>query len=166
MLQQQLEELKEQKHDEATAADRNPEKESMYFGGSIWVGGEICSKCKFCIFILYFLIFTSVFTYSNVIFIYVCYSDLVSFIFLIFWEKRMKTSHSTDSDSTQSNVSMRIGVICSNLWFIFVCHFVSLWYYLYCVTKCFIVWSFSVHIIWVICVWFLWYLNTFIGESF
>ena len=39
-------------------------------------------------FILYFLIFTGVFTYSYAIFIYVCYSDLVSFIFLIFDRKR------------------------------------------------------------------------------
>ena len=35
MLQQQLEELQRAKHDEGTAADRNPEKESMYFGASI-----------------------------------------------------------------------------------------------------------------------------------
>ena len=42
------------KHDKGTAADRNPEKETMYFGGSIWVGGEICSKCKFFYFYILF----------------------------------------------------------------------------------------------------------------
>ena len=56
----------------------------MYFRGNFRVGGEICRKCKFFIFILYFLICTSVFTHRDVIFKCICYGDLVSFIFVIF----------------------------------------------------------------------------------
>ena len=56
------------------------------------LGGEICSKCKFFIFILYFLIFTSVFTDSYVIFIYIyIYVMLILchlFFFFIFDRKR------------------------------------------------------------------------------
>ena len=66
------------------------EMKSFYFGGSISVGEQICCKCKFFIFVLYFLIFTSVFTDSYVIFIYICYADLVSCIVFDFMIEKDK----------------------------------------------------------------------------
>ena len=51
--------------------DGYTEMKSFYFGGSFSVGEQICCKCKFFIFLLYFLICASVFTDSYVIFIYI-----------------------------------------------------------------------------------------------
>ena len=63
--------IKRAKYEKGRGADRNPKEEDMYFRGNFGVGGEICTKCKFFIFILYFLIFTSVFTHRDVIYIYI-----------------------------------------------------------------------------------------------
>ena len=59
------------KYIERTTVDGHTEMKRFYFGGSISVGEQICCKCKFFIFVLYFLIWTSVFTDSYVIFIYI-----------------------------------------------------------------------------------------------
>ena len=77
MLQQQLE------------AYWNPEKESIYIGRSAWVIGEICSKCEFFSFTLYFwCIFwhfqVFLFIAMSYLYIYIVFW-FVSFIFLIFW---------------------------------------------------------------------------------
>ena len=49
---------------------------------------------------------------------------LMSCIVFEFMMGQITTSHHRDSDCTASNVSIRIVVICANVWFIFVCHFV------------------------------------------
>ena len=87
MLQLQLAELQEQNMLKEQQLMEIQKMKSLYFGGSIWVGGEICSKCKFFIFVLYFLIFTSVFTDSYVIYYIYIYVMLIlcHVLFLIFW---------------------------------------------------------------------------------
>ena len=69
------------KYQKGRGTERNPKEEAIYFTGNFGVGGEICTKCKAFIFILYYLIFKSVFTHRHVIYIYICYGDFVSFIF-------------------------------------------------------------------------------------
>ena len=83
MLQQQLEELKEQNMMKEQKLIEI-QKRNVCMLEEVYELEEKFAASKVFTFILYFLIFTSVFTYSYVIFICVCYSDLVSFIFLIF----------------------------------------------------------------------------------
>ena len=64
---------------ERKRVDGHTKMKSIYIGGSFSDGEHICCKCKFLIFVLYFLIYTSVFINRYVIFrdIYI-YGDLVS----------------------------------------------------------------------------------------
>ena len=104
---------------------------------------QLAARGKIFSFILYlliyFLTFRDVLIYSYVIFIYIYFLILCHLFFLCFRQKKMRTCSNTGSDCAQSSVSIRIVVLCFHILFIFLCHFISIRYFLYCVTKCFIV---------------------------
>ena len=82
--------IEREKCTERKRVDGYRETKSIYIGGSFSDGEHICCKCKFFIFVLYFLIYTSVFTDRYVIYIYIYYSDLVSYIVFHFMIEKDK----------------------------------------------------------------------------